>query len=102
MYVDCTPLNIHTLIKASSPEKHTVQDTYKYSQSSSCDNSCQQTAVVVTRVVKPRLNCDFSSVMKSSLARKLLQVTLTSFLTNQLVVSFVFTFSKAITQSIAD
>ena len=27
MYVDCTPLNIHTLIKASSPEKHTVQDT---------------------------------------------------------------------------
>ena len=29
MYVDCTPLNIHTLIKASSPGKHTVQDTYK-------------------------------------------------------------------------
>ena len=27
MYVYCTPLNIHTLIKASSPEKHTVQDT---------------------------------------------------------------------------
>ena len=27
MYVDCTPLNIHTLIKPSSPEKHTVQDT---------------------------------------------------------------------------
>ena len=27
MYVDCTPLNIHTLIKASSPDKHTVQDT---------------------------------------------------------------------------
>ena len=27
MYVDCTPLNIHTLVKASSQEKHTVQDT---------------------------------------------------------------------------
>ena len=27
IYVYCTPLNIHTLIKASSPEKHTVQDT---------------------------------------------------------------------------
>ena len=27
IYVDCTPLNIHTLIKASSPEKHTVQNT---------------------------------------------------------------------------
>ena len=40
IYVDCTPLNIHTLIKASSPEKHTVQDTYKYNQSSPCDNSC--------------------------------------------------------------
>lgn len=39
IYVDCTPLNIHTLIKASSPEKHTVQDTYKYNQSSPCDNS---------------------------------------------------------------
>ena len=35
MYVDCTPFNIHTLIKASSPEKHTVQDTYTYSQGSS-------------------------------------------------------------------
>ena len=29
MYVDCTLLNIHTLIKASSPEKHTFQDTIK-------------------------------------------------------------------------
>ena len=68
MYVDCTSFNIHTLIKASSPEKHTVQDKVKallvrtllvLANSSSCDQGCET----------PFGLCDLSSVMKSSLMR---------------------------------